>query len=412
MKTTIHVGDALSVLRTLPDESVHCITTSPPYYLLRIYTDDDPHEIGREQTPEDFVANLVEVFREARRVLRHDGTLFLNLGDSFAGNGGGGQGSGGCMAGRSITEERGRGAIAQENKRGAGLKNKDLIGIPWMVAFALRADGWWLRSDNVWAKGTQVDDEEARPRGMPESIEDRPRRNHEFVFMLTKSATYFYDWVGVREKALTPAGTRAAKGGTERGTAKGVNSRMPKYATYDGYRNLASVWWIPPMPSDIPHYALMPPALAERCIRSGTSEHGCCGVCGAPYERVLERKGVNAKFEGTKAAHLRESGQSRVALSGSVERTSPEIVTLGYKATCECVGAPVVPCRVLDPFGGAGTTALVANRLGRDAALIELNPVHAETARKRLEHDLPMFSTVELVQLVHTEPAAPAMEHS
>jgi len=183
---TIHNGDCLDVLRTLPDESVHCCVTSPPYWGLRDYGHDG--QIGLEETPEAYVSRLVEVFREVRRVLRSDGTLWLNLGDSYA-NGGpsGPQGTSGDRASRSFTAERLEAGCLTH-----GLKPKDLVGIPWRVAFALQADGWWLRQDIIWHK----------PNPMPESVRDRCTKAHEYVFLLAKSQRYYYDAEAISEASV------------------------------------------------------------------------------------------------------------------------------------------------------------------------------------------------------------------
>jgi len=173
-------GDALTELRKLPDESVNCCVTSPPYWGLRDY--GIPGQLGLEKTPDEYVARMVEVFREVRRVLAKDGTLWLNLGDSYAAGAGGRGDTGNIISGHQTrTQSVGNGRIKRE--LGIGLKPKDLVGIPWRVAFALQADGWWLRQDIIWAK----------PNPMPESVEDRPTRSHEYIFLLSKEEQYYYD---------------------------------------------------------------------------------------------------------------------------------------------------------------------------------------------------------------------------
>jgi DNA modification methylase len=334
MTVRIINADVLDGLRQLPDESVHCVVTSPPYWGLRDYGVEG--QIGLEATPQEFVARMVEVFREVRRVLRDDGTCWINMGDSYnSGNSGGLGGSklGGGQKNQEASNRHGKGKIA-------ALKPKDLIGVPWRLAFALQDDGWWLRQDIIWHK----------PNPMPESVTDRCTKAHEYVFMLTKAKRYFYDADEVREVgAWDPTKTKMPDGwdtgvgghgnvhrnGREKGRASdatradkqrghsrrhaGFNDRwdaMPKDEQC-GSRNKRSVWTIATAPFAEAHFATFPPELPEICIKAG----------------------------------------------------------------CPAGGT------VLDPFGGAGTTGLVADRLQRHAILIELNPAYAAMARKRIGGD-------------------------
>jgi DNA modification methylase len=262
-------GDCLEGLRTLPDASVHCCVTSPPYWGLRDYGHDG--QIGLESTPEAYVARMVEVFREVRRVLRDDGTLWLNLGDSYAAGGTGRRDTAGEYADRraeAFGSGRGNGNGAKDYAQRLvpdGLKPKDLVGIPWRVAFALQADGWWLRQDIIWHK----------PNPMPESVRDRCTKAHEYVFMLTKSQRYFYDAEAVSEAAKhqdakgIPYATRRVLDGTV--TEIGRQER-----TYDAKptRNRRSVWTITTKPYRGAHFAVMPPDLVEPCIKAGCPEGG------------------------------------------------------------------------------------------------------------------------------------------
>jgi DNA modification methylase len=329
---TILQGDALDVLKTLDAESVQCVVTSPPYYGQRDYglpptvwggSDDCWHvwgddqkpagyrsnenrnteglaseaiqrrdqwqwsnfcqlcgawrgQLGLEPTPELYVEHLVDVFREVKRVLRDDGVLWLNLGDSFV--------------------------------------NKQLVGIPWRVAFALQAAGWWLRSDIIWHK----------PNPMPESVKDRCTKAHEYVFMLTKSARYYYDHKAIKEPSVSdrPSGSGYKRDERlsyrdEDGPRGNDEPWMPQPT-----RNRRDVWTIATQPCPLAHFATMPPELAEVCIKAGSAE-----------------------------------GDT-----------------------------------VLDPFGGAGTTGLVADRLGRDAILIELNGEYCDTAEGRIKADAGMWA--------------------
>jgi DNA modification methylase len=323
-------------------------------------------QIGLETTPDAFVSKLVAVFREVRRVLRDDGTVWLNLGDSYAAGGNGGGNKNDTNAG-SLTVGR--------KHAPPGYKPKDLLGIPWAVAFALRADGWYLRRDIIWAKRNC----------MPESVRDRPTSAHEYIFLLTKQPRYYYDATAIEEDGEIPAGTRAAKGSVER--AEQANGRPPEYAVYTGKRNKRSVWWVATQPFSEAHFATFPPDLIEPCIMAGTSEKGACAECGAPWVRALsEDKRIISNSP-------RSSGNSDRNNSEDA-RTQIFRTTTGWQQSCQCSTRLVAPCVVLDPFGGAGTTGLVSDRLGRDAVLIELNPTYADMARKRITNDAPLFASV------------------
>lgn len=347
MSVRLITGDCRDVLATLPDESVHCVVTSPPYWGLRDY--GVAGQIGLEASVAEHIEILRDVFREVRRVLRKDGTCWVNYGDAYNAGTSAKRGAGVGDVGGWVGSETDGGA--RVNAR--GLKPKDLIGLPWRLAFALQDDGWWLRSDIIWSK----------PNPMPESVTDRPTRAHEYVFLFTKSARYWYDAEAVRERAADASVARWAQdvesqegshranaGGKTNGTMKAVggprigakgNANGFRGGSYvggepgprtetgnipneDASRNLRSVWEIATQPFSEAHFATFPPALAERCIKAG------CPVGGT----------------------------------------------------------------VLDPFGGAGTTGLVADRLQRDAILIELNPAYAEIAERRMTNDAPLFAEV------------------
>lgn len=247
-------GDVRAVLPTLPDASVHCVVTSPPYWGLRDYGVEG--QIGQEATPEAFVATMVDAFREVRRVLRKDGTLWLNLGDSYAR-------SGGTQAGGN-RELMHMGDVQRRClKPPAGLKHKDLVGIPWMVAFALRADGWYLRSEIIWAKTNP----------MPESVTDRPTKSHEQLFLLSKSPNYHYDASAISEPSI----------GTTHHDRTGGRFAAPGQAAHTGTRNAddvgdrrnkRSVWTIATTPFGEAHFATFPPALVEPCILAGCPAGG------------------------------------------------------------------------------------------------------------------------------------------
>jgi DNA modification methylase len=262
---SILCGDALTTLRTLPSESVHCIVTSPPYFGLRDY--GVAGQIGLEQMPEDYVTQLVAVFAEARRVLRTDGTLWLNIGDSYANDGK----WGGASGGKHATGLHGASGVGR-NKRHTGLKPKDLCMIPARVALALQADGWWLRSEIVWAK----------PTPMPEPVIDRPTRAHEMIYLLAKSEHYAYDADAIREslapKTFTTFGTKHhAQGNDALGRVKSDNwgrtvaERKPKLnaAGRIAGANKRDVWTVASRPFREAHFATFPPKLIEPCILAG-----------------------------------------------------------------------------------------------------------------------------------------------
>lgn len=238
MNVDLRCGEALAVLRTLPAESVHCCVTSPPYWGLRDY--GTAEQLGLEATPAEYVARLVAVFREVRRVLRPDGTFWLNLGDSYAGAG---------RDGGTASKEHGRRA---ERMLGGGVR-KQLVGIPWRVAFALQDDGWVLRQDIVWHK----------PNPMPSSVRDRCTTAHEYVFLLTKNPAYWYDAEAIKEPAVPYARPNCTG---PRYAAPGQTDHGGRTATGDA-RNRRSVWTVTPKPYKGAHFAVMPPALVEPCLQ-------------------------------------------------------------------------------------------------------------------------------------------------
>lgn len=259
---TIIQGDCIEGMKTIPDESVHCVVTSPPYYGLRDYGVDG--QIGLEDTPEAYVERLVNVFREVRRILRSDGTVWLNLGDSYAGNNS--QASNNGRAGYGTPRER------IVNRTGENLKPKDLIGIPWRVAFALQADGWWLRQDIIWHK----------PNPMPESVTDRCTKAHEYIFLLTKSERYYYDADAVKEKASGDSGFAKQRISGNAFTSKSKSGYIRDASSGSGYesfvdngtRNKRSVWTVATKPYKEAHFAVFPPTLIEPCILAGSPTNG------------------------------------------------------------------------------------------------------------------------------------------
>jgi DNA modification methylase len=417
MTVRLIIGDAREKLAELPDESVHCVVTSPPYFGLRDYgtaswEGGDPacehieknarndvsaddlarraaqsgtgtgdgskvkpmqfkgscnhcgatrtdKQIGLEPTPAEFVAVMVEVFREVRRVLRKDGTLWLNLGDSYSA---GGNGSGA----EDAKQRTNVGSLVPPN-RTEGFKPKNLLGIPWRVAFALQADGWYLRQDIIWAK----------PNPMPESVTDRCTKAHEYLFLLTRSPRYHYDAEAIREEAEygrrdwtdTNANMRRAHNVTNVESKKDLPSATVSGGDPEAGRNRRSVWTVATQPFKEAHFATFPPDLIEPCIKAGCPKE-TCKTCGAAW-RMLPAQ----------PAHYLDGIEVRPALPARSE--------CGH----DTAGGP--PGTVLDPFGGAGTTGLVADRLQRNAILIELNPAYAAMSGTRITSDAPLFAVVE-----------------
>ena len=396
-------GDCIEGMRTLPDARVHCCITSPPYWGLRDYGHDG--QIGLEPTPEAYVARMVEVFREVRRVLRDDGTLWLNLGDSYnnAGSSKNGTGLDGKMRGGATGADGECGYKKRDLRhalKGSGIKHKDLVGIPWRVAFALQADGWWLRQDIIWHK----------PNPMPESVRDRCTKAHEYVFLLTKSERYYYDAEAVSEACAQSSASRyrygfagAVKSGAEgvvlgRAADPNCGLKLSKTDSPPATRNRRSVWTVTTKPYSGAHFATMPPDLVEPCILAGCPEQ-CCPMCGTGYERVTARQ---KSFESG-------SGRSGIAIEGkqdlaaSKTNSTPDIrmgpvvssVTLGWQPACDCSAAGTATGTVLDPFSGSGTTLAVAAELGRNAIGCELNPEYIELANTRIAKSrgkMPLFS--------------------
>lgn len=397
MLNEIILGDVLDVLDKYSEKSVHTCVTSPPYYALRDYGIAPtswpevtftifgfpvtiPAEVcclGLEKTPMAFIGHMVHVFRKVKRVLRDDGTCWLNMGDSYASNS------------KDRTEEQAvakstlkgglhtqMASMKQQSKVTSGLKTKDLIGIPWMLAFALRDDGWYLRSDIIWYKRNP----------MPESVTDRPTKAHEYIFLLSKSEKYYYDHIAIRTLAKESSmarwdqdvesqtgssrvpgktnGNMKAVGGPmkrdkQRGHSRrhaGFNDRWDQMSKADQMSmgaNKRTVWDIPTKPFKDAHFAVFPEDIPATCIKAGSSQM-CCAECGSPFERD----------EDDKAKWIK---------------------------SCNCTGHQTKPCVVLDPFAGSGTTALQAKSLGRYYYAIEKNSEYRNIALNRLQSKLGIF---------------------
>jgi len=486
-----HWGDVLEVLRTWPDAFVHCAVTSPPYFGLRDYdvppsvfggrvgcahqfvtvlkpkgngsfttednqgpggledSESNAHsatrrpqiselcgrcgawcgQLGCEPTPEMYVDHMVEVLHEVRRVLRPDGTLWLNIGDCFASNSSEPRVQAGSdMANRATGQE----AICGSTRyRSGDIKSKDLIGVPWALALALRAPwrrcvackevthgarwgsvrasdgarhvcpgclsyagnevaepGWYLRSDIVWAKRNQ----------MPESVSDRPTKSHEFVFLLAKSETYFYDNHAIKEPLALESLARyerAARhkdgfGGPKMEALKERNPQAPTghRAPPDG-KNKRDVWFISTKPYKGSHYAVFPPDLVEIPVQAGTSERGACAECGAPWTRAVVEKRDTGMVGSQNKERVYGDGRGRPDshIAGNVP-WDPKSTEHRWERPCAHPDAATVPCIVLDPFIGSGTSGLVAHRLGRDFLGIDLNEDHVKMADERVRPEV------------------------
>jgi DNA modification methylase len=395
MSIEIRTGDCRQLLRAMPDASVQCVVTSPPYFGLRDYGVDG--QIGLEATPDAFVAQMVDVFREVRRVLKDDGTLWLNLGDSYAANRGGTTPpaqtvAGGVNGQGGIAERRGQkdGYNASRDAKAHGLKHKDLIGIPWRVAFALQADGWWLRQDIVWSK----------PNPMPESVRDRCTKAHEYIFLMTKSERYYYDSKAIAEPVTESTVTRLSQPtldkqagsarvpGKTNGNMKAVGSRRPQRVR------------------------------AEEIAREkGLTDEHIAAIRAAGVSDVGKAQVTQTGFGKNTDAVIRLAAEAKLVLGGYYRefltdddgtrnrRSVWSIATAPFSEAHFATFPPELPeiCikagskpgdTILDPFGGAGTTGLVADRLGRNAILCELNPEYAAIARRRIIGDAPLFAEV------------------
>lgn len=337
----ILVGDCIDMMRTLPDESVHTCVTSPPYYGLRDYGVEG--QIGLEETPAEFIARLVDVFREVRRVLRADGTIWVNMGDTYASIAGG-YAPGGSAGKHDMVSQATRGAVLRGKRRAPpmGLKQKDLMGIPWRLAFALQDDGWYLRQDIIWHK----------PNPMPESTRDRCTKSHEYVFLLSKSPRYYYDQNAIKEPVAASSIVRLAQDleqqrGSERvldksnGPMKAVRPRRDSFRRNDSKREQA-----------IPGQSLG----THRSDREESTY---------PLDTRNKRSVWSVPTVGFKGAHF--------------ATFPPDLIR-----PCILAGAPRGGV-VLDPFGGAGTTSLVSMQEGRKSIICELNPEYAALARARID---------------------------
>jgi len=317
-----YIGDCCDLMRQIPDESIHCVVTSPPYWGLRDYGVDG--QFGLEKTPDDFVTKTVEVFREVWRVLRDDGTLWLNLGDSYCASGGDTRvGFNARYHGQNPETPTKQNSHKKIKGLVSGLRAKNLVGMPWRVAFALQADGWILRSDIVWHK----------PNPMPESVTDRPTKSHEYIFLMTKSPKYYYDAEAIKERAnlssqrSKPVNAKESVGNT--GSSKRTDFEKIRHAVTE--RNKRSVWTVPAAPYSGAHFATYPPKLIEPCILAGTSPT-VCGVCATPWVRQVETSYDNP---GNRTTNGPRSVERRHETAGFETRLEKRTKTIGWHSQCE-----------------------------------------------------------------------------
>ena len=388
-------GDCRDALKQIPDNSIHCCMTSPPYFGLRDYG-NGADEIGIEDSVEEYVQALVETFREVRRCLREDGTLWLNLGDSY-------MSQRNCAPPpQTLGGQRDMPTTIPGNRKDQkGLKHKDLIGIPWRVALALQADGWYLRQDIIWSK----------PNPMPESVRDRCTKSHEYIFMLSKHSHYYFDNEAIKEKAIGvphAPGNKNITQPSEKG-ARDPALEPDRIWASDGMKNRRSVWTVNTKGYKGAHFAVYPKKLIEPCILAGTSAHGCCSKCGAPYEQIVNHPGNPAGILGHKgrpntsntAGAAGKNGRpvvhaengTRLKKGHDPRQYSKSVPTNEWIPSCKCKDAVVVPCTVLDPFTGSGTTAVVALKNGRNFVGTELNPEYIKIAEDRIKEEIPTTLT-------------------
>ena len=482
-RSTLYHADARDI--PLPDESVHMVCTSPPYWGLRNYglgewhggdseCDHAPAErppfdgysgidtpawrrrnaeladkcrcgaiqsgagIGAEPTLAEHIENLVQVFREVKRVLRPDGTVWLNYGDAYS------HGGHGSRDPVKWPKQSRNDHYVSHSKRGSGMKPKSLMGMPWRLAIALQEDGaasvaemraierasdaliaaydgfppdkalgvlerlwgeyaaakgdsWWLRSAIPWVKNNP----------MPESVRDRPTSAYEMIFLLAKQPRYYYDSDAVRipysEAAIARISQRSfsQQGGgskdpktgnrSHRRTLENLRRRMEQGGEQQG-ANLRNVWMFPTQPRPEAHFATFPDELPRRCILLGTSHAGVCADCGAPWERVTKTPKIpdslRNRANGKMAYHRRSVGSGQ-ALQDFRDANPPE--TVGWRPICEHESADAIPATVLDPFVGSGTTVAVAQSLGRRGIGLDLNPEYLEIARRTIEKVTPQM---------------------
>ena len=386
MNIDIYIGNCLETLQKMDDQSVNTCITSPPYWGLRDYNGEE-EQLGLEDTPELFVDNLVKVFREVKRVLKDDGTVWLNLGDTYSSHkdckSTAQSLAKGTQAEVAHVIDKGRSVSRNTKKlKQAGLKNKDLIGIPWRVALALQADGWYLRQDIIWHK----------PNPMPESVKDRCTKSHEYIFLLSKNVKYYFDYEAIKEDAV---------GNSPNNKKPHKHQGQPFSRTKENLvniqavekRNKRSVWTVTTKPFKGAHFATFPMDLIEPCVLAGCPEKICID-CGKPYKRVIQQPKPLEVKRG------RRAGTDDRLIGGVLDKYKRENppIDLGLQKQCDCNTNETKAGTVLDPFGGSGTTAIVANKHNRNAVMCELNKEYVGIAKERIINTLGMMSKIREIR--------------
>ena len=373
----IRIGDAYEVLKKMSDESIDMCVTSPPYWGLRDYGEEE--QLGLEDTPEKYVERLVKIFHEVKRVLKPTGTLWLNIGDTYSGGGG----SKGIPDDWDSISTNNREKYSS-NKPSTNMRvpDKNLVGIPWRVAFALQEDGWYLRNDIIWNK----------PNPMPESVTDRCTTSHEHIFLLSKNKQYYYDHEAIKEPSkFADSDERADEGRIQydekKRKGKKGNGQESFVSISSSGRNKRDVWEITTKPFPGAHFAVFPPELPKTCIKAGCPPK-VCSECGKPYERDVEHERIRRdelpeddpryrpnKYEGEYAD-----------INGKGDAGYSKNKFKGWKPTCDCDTEETEPGIVLDPFIGAGTTGMVAKNLNRKWVGIDISEEYREMALKRIKN--------------------------
>jgi len=351
-KYKLILGNTLDKLKELPDKSIHCSITSPPYWQLRDYFTEG--QIGLEDTCQEYINNLVNVFNEVKRVLRDDGVFWVVIGDTYSTPKKGNDNA-------NVNSKKRRERLHKQKidkKSPYGLPKKNLIGIPWRLAFAMQDAGWYLRCDIIWHA----------PNKCPEGVFDRPTRAIEYVFMFSKKDKYFYDYYAIMDDSETRKGTsRKFRGNNQEGTFRNDDTRVYEDT---GKRNKRSVWSVPVASYTSPtqkhgrHFAIFPPKLIEPCVLSSTSEYGCCVECKTPYFRKVK-----------KVKTLDDNSKGYLT----------DIVHDKWEKKCKCKTKEVEECLILDPFCGTSTTGIVALGRNRNYIGIDINEEYLDISKERLE---------------------------
>jgi DNA modification methylase len=389
----IYQGDVKQLITQLDDNSIDCCVTSPPYFGLRNYTNEEC-EIGNEQTLEEYIDTLVEVFEEVRRVLKPTGVFYLNIGDSYSGSGKG-RNKDGTIHESALTSKQGtnksvKGTIKGSGYKPNGIKRKELMNVPHRLVLALSDAGWYHRDTIIWAKATSGQVREGS--AMPISAVDRFTPSFEYIFMLTKRDKYYFDQFGVKETINPDSILRSKRSfNTNKQQNGNFDNRQHNYVDIN-LVNMRNVWRINLQPgSSGQHIAGYPEKLVEPCILTATSRKGNCKDCGKPYERILEKDGTvkhNLTLETRDYRKLETSKGQHGKTSLFLTDTTDNYKSIGWKKTCKCSTDEIILPIVLDPFMGSGTTALVALQNKCDFIGFELNPESIEIANKRISNYL------------------------